>query len=137
MSGVWGVRPACPRVMSYPALMLKPVVGGGMEGAGPDRGGAVPMGGRGTEGEENGTIGLEKGTPMAGGGMGDAAERGLLNGGPSEGWIGGREVVAVTAAIGGKGVGVEKPSGAKEDMPVVLGRGMGLDKPVWEERKTE
>lgn len=88
------------------------------------------MGGRGAEGEENGTMGLVKGTPMAGGGMGEAVERGLLKGGPREGWIGGREVVAVKAAIGGMGVGVEKPSGAKEEMPVVLGRGMGLDKPA-------
>lgn len=33
ISGVWGVRPAWPRVMSYPALTEKPVVGGPMGGA--------------------------------------------------------------------------------------------------------
>lgn len=128
MSGVWGVRPACPLVMSYPALMLKPVVGGAKNG--PDGGGAVaPMGGGGPEVGEKGIMGLVYGTPMAGGGMGEAVD---MNGGPSEGWIGGREVVA---PFGGIGVGVEKPSGAKEEMPVVLGRDMGLDRPVREEER--
>lgn len=32
MSGVCGVRPACPRVMSYPEATLNPVVGGPMGG---------------------------------------------------------------------------------------------------------
>ena len=61
ISGVWGVRPPWPRVMSYPALMEKVDVGGPTGGA--DRtaaaAGGGPLGGPrdGTEGGERGAKG--------------------------------------------------------------------------------
>lgn len=53
--GVCGVRPACPFVMSYPALMEKPVVGGPMGGGditGPEGGGPIELAIGGAEGDE-------------------------------------------------------------------------------------
>lgn len=60
---------------------------------------------------------------MGGGGK-DRVGMGLLKGGGAEEWIGGMEVETA------RGTGVEKPSGVKVDMPVVLGRDRGLDRPI-------
>lgn len=51
---------------------------------------------------------------------------GLVKGGARDDCTGGREEVVGRGA----GVGVEKPSGAKEVMPVELGRVIGLVRPV-------
>ena len=61
ISGVWGVRPPWPRVMSYPALMEKVDVGGPTGGADrtvPEEGGGMLGGPRdGAEGGERGVKG--------------------------------------------------------------------------------